>query len=54
MIKSNNNIEATQISVPFTKPYAEICVLRTLFISKILLRFSAEIPVSRVLVAIYI
>ena len=41
IVKCNNHLEDTKVSVPFIKPYAEICVLRD-FISEILFHFSAE------------
>jgi len=41
-IKLNNHLEGTKVSVPFTKPNAEQCVLSEIFISDTLFRFSSE------------
>ena len=41
-MKLNNHLEDTKVSVPFTKPNAEKCVLKEIFISEILFRCSED------------
>jgi len=51
-IKLKNHLQDTKVSVPLTKCNAKKCILRDIFISEILFRFSAEYSGCRVLVAI--
>jgi len=46
IIKLNNHLEDTKVREPLTKPYAEKCELREIFISEILFCFSVELPAS--------
>jgi len=42
IIKLNNHLEDTPISVPFEKPNAEKCVLRNIFYSEILVHILVQ------------